>query len=217
MEWHDLRWGLAVKVLVIGSTGHQHVHLCVKWKDAASLNLVDYHCIVVNVRSLTDEVIASLPLGFFDSIRLGLARLLMSGGQVVALGDSYRQVQMSTHITFWNYAWSPIVIGIRGETGTTMEIQKGVFSKYLTCFRDTSKWQFYYYVPRTFLTTELISVCGNPNLVGYICRKATYVANRYGQMLAGALAISLGDKKTAEDDFDAEDDLQRMHHLVDQI
>jgi hypothetical protein len=133
-----------LKILVIGSTGHQHV-TCVRWEEISSVNIVDFDLVVVNVRSFTDRLART----DFGKTRTALARLLSSDGRIVVLGEKRRGIK--TTKTNWssNYCWSPINVGTMEEAGTTINpVTISSFGKYNISsfgkyFAHFKKWNYY--------------------------------------------------------------------------
>jgi SAM-dependent methyltransferase len=175
------------KTLVVGSPGHAHV-ACVAWTDLKSVNLKDFDAIVFNVASLDDETILRLPdYGFFKDVRKELARLLKSGGRIIALTPEKRSIKQKDD---WrtNWEWCPFNIETQPEAGDTIEIKRAVFDSYLSKLK---RWTFYYFVPRQALTYEMTDVFGNPASINYNLSTVEYAVNRYGMMLAGEVPIMI--------------------------
>jgi len=175
------------KVLVIGSTKHQHA-TCIDWLSIDTVNIVDFDTVVVNTRSLSPEIIQEIDTQG-SSIRTSLARLLASQGSIVVLGDKLTQVKTNKNGTVDNYFWSPVVLSIVSETGDTITLKINKFPNYLSKLK---KWNFYYKIPDNFLTPELIKICGN-----HLCYTDLDVlaTNRYESILAGTLAFTIEDTK----------------------
>lgn len=173
------------KTLVVGSSGHAHV-TCVAWADLKSVNLKDFDVVVLNVASLDDKTIVRLPrVGFVDEIRKELARLLGSGGTIIALTPEVRIVKQKDN---WrnNWEWSPFAIGTELESGDTIEIKLQMFVRYLSKLK---RWTFYFFVPDEPLTHELTEVFGSEYDTGYKLVADAYAVNRYGRMLAGEVPL----------------------------
>ena len=175
------------KTLVIGSTGHAHV-TCVQWKDLAKMNLVDYENVVINVRSLNESILKGLKFNFFDRIRTDLSRLLDSRGQLVVLGDERINVRISQHAVHSNYSWSPITIGTKQESGTTVKIRGQQFAKFLCLLKE---WQYYYFIPQASLTTELTQVCGGTHICRYKNNIEPLAVSRYDRLLAFSMTFDI--------------------------
>jgi hypothetical protein len=172
-----------LKILVIGSTGHQHVR-CVRWEEIFSANIVDFDLVVVNVRSFTDKLARS----DFRETRKALARLLFSDGRMVVLGEKRRNVKTRQN---WsdNYCWSPIRVGTTQEAGTTIiPVDTSSFEKYFAHFK---KWDYYYFLPQGSLTNELTDICGSPSQYKYPFNLKHYVENRYHQLLGGTIKFTV--------------------------
>jgi hypothetical protein len=112
---------VTAKILVIGSTKHQHVK-CIDWNHVGSdsVNMVDFDAVLINTRSLRPPIIRKLAAKD-GNIRTSLARLWGSGGDIIVLGDALTNVDISKSRTLNNYFWSPISIGIVKEAGDTIE------------------------------------------------------------------------------------------------
>jgi hypothetical protein len=177
------------QMLVIGSTRHQGVK-CVSWGDVSTVNIVDFHIVIINVRSVTDNFLKSCQKTFFDPIRIALSRLLDSGGTIVVLGDRLRSVKTRREEWLDDYMWSPIVIGIGDEAGTTIIQKSELFRHYLVHFQ---KWDYYYFLPQNCLSQELTQICGIPQVVKYHFTSAPFAENRYGKMLSGSISFKITD------------------------
>ena len=170
----------ATKTLVIGSTGHLHV-TCVDWPDISKVNVVDFHLVIINVRSLTKQRMISIGKLAFDKLRKSLARLLASNGSIVAVGEQAEYVDINNYTQVSNYAWSPVTIGTKSESGDTIDIRVNSFPKYFSHFKA---WDYYYFLPNSCLTHELVDVCGQMEHVEYQPLNQEIVVNRYGESLA---------------------------------
>jgi hypothetical protein len=170
------------KVLVIGSTKHQHV-ACVGWEDTKSVNIVDFDAVVVNVHSLSDNSVRKL-FASFRELRISLARLLMSRGNIIVLGAAFKHVDYGKTLSATNYSWSPVNFAVVAEAGNTVNLVSDDFSKYLAKLRD---WSFYYVFNNSFLSSELADVCGGSSVYKYLPHRAIFAQNRYGHLLAGSL------------------------------
>jgi hypothetical protein len=174
------------KVLVIGSTGHQHVK-CVEWQNVETVNLVDFDAVVVNVRSLNANLCKRLSLKGAN-IRASLARLLNSGGHLVVLGDKAIRVDVGPN-DIDNYFWSPLSVGIMNEAGDTIDIRTEEYPGYLSKLKG---WQFYYFFPTGCLTSEMKEVCGKTERgTTYHPMQFSFAENRYRKMLSGAVLFQI--------------------------
>ncbi|TAK87236.1 MAG: hypothetical protein EPO20_05385 [Betaproteobacteria bacterium] len=172
------------KVLVIGSSGHSHVE-CVSWENAAAVNLPDFDIAVINVRSLSDNIVQSEKFQA-PKIRNGLARLLASGGRIIVLGLAERRIRVRDHDYVDLYDWSPVDIQTKQETGNTVKWEKVRYVKLLDHLKE---WSFYYYLRRSSISSELFELCGGgKNGVNIVSDITVYQANRYEKMLAGEIA-----------------------------
>ena len=173
------------KTLVIGSTKHQHVR-CINWDDINSVNIVDFHVVVINTSSLDAATIKRLHTAG-KSIRTSLARLWVSGGDIVVLGSKRITVKIRDGEHVDNYFWSPLIFSAIHETGDTIERLSMEFNCYLS---KLTRWKFFYHVPGQYATPELITICGTPQ-DGCYYRRATdiYLTNRYNGMLSGTFVI----------------------------
>lgn len=173
------------KTLVVGSSGHEHV-TCVDWPGLTSVNLKDFDAVVVNVASLDDSTIKSLPeYGFFKDVRTELSHLLDSGGTIVVLTPERRTIKHKDDGRT-NWEWCPIIVGTSSEAGDTVEIRRPVFERYLSKLK---RWTFYFFVPQSCLTRQLTDVFGSPADYTYRLDADAYAVNRYGKMLAGEVPL----------------------------
>jgi hypothetical protein len=180
------------RTLVIGSTRHQHV-TSIRWEDVGSVNILDFDIVVANMRSLTDQFLKqSMTL---RDLRKKLARLLVTNGKIIVIGDLPRTVKLKNDYVS-NYSWSPLGIGVTVEAGDSVEIVDATkFPKYMAYLKS---WDFYYFLPGNSLTGELIDVCGPPGLVNYQANTILYAKNRYSRMLAGFYLYKYGDRQFGE-------------------
>ena len=169
------------KVCVVGSTGHRHVR-CATWEDIGTVNIVDFDAVVVVQRTLPES------LWSFQStkkIRLVLARLLASGGNIFVFGDHRLEKKVPEGHSPTNYSWSPIVVVTIAEAGDTVEIREKRFPK---LFSRLVSWDFYYSIPGYWKTMELAEVF---NSYGSELRLLPFdlILNRYGQPLTMSLGL----------------------------
>ncbi|MEQ1705782.1 MAG: hypothetical protein ABL867_07420, partial [Rickettsiales bacterium] len=177
------------KILVIGSSGHQHVK-CVDWINIDTVNIVDFDTVVVNTRPLTEDFLKTCDWRFFDNIRTSLSRLLKSPGEIITFGDKAHYVKISDYTSFSNYCWSPIRVDTEDECGDTVVIKTPKFPRY---FEKLKSWEFYYhfYYYKDGLTDELKKICGEPgDRYKYHRDVEHFVENRYGKMLAGSIKLN---------------------------
>ena len=175
------------KILVIGSTKHQHVD-CVELNHINTVNIVDYDIVVVNTWSLQPATIKRLhPMA--STIRTSFARLLRSHGDIIVLGSPMEGVDISNMVSDTNYFWCPLTLFIPEESGNTIERLTLEFSRFLSEFRE---WNFYYVLTNQFHTAELLQVFGPPGLIRYRRDEEIFVQNRYGRMLSGSIKLEIG-------------------------
>lgn len=189
------------KILVIGSKGHRYVD-CVEWNNVSSPNIVDYHVVIVNVRSISDEFINSISGDIIRNLRYSLIKLLFSEGQLIVLSDYPRQVKKSGKDSGYqnNYFWSPIIFGFKRESGNTIKFINNVSEKYFSKF---NKWE-YYFVPRgKYMTHELIDFFGYEHNTKYSFWESKDIVNRYDGMLSGTIRLLIYKKKSKLTGFDA--------------
>ena len=114
------------KYLVLGSTGYSGI-ASVAWNNGDLPNIVDYDVVVVDVRALSDKILATISNKQFEYIRTQLTRLLLFEGRIIVVSD-FRRVQERPNDyprSVNNYSWSPINIGISKESGNSLKI-KGI-------------------------------------------------------------------------------------------
>jgi hypothetical protein len=182
------------KTLVVGSTGHQHV-TAISWEQVGSVNIVDYDRVVLATRPLTSDFLKGQSIGFFEAIRKSLARLLASGGNVIALGEPHIACEVSDYTTHTNYSWSPITVGVQIESGDSISINSARYAKYLKHFH---RWDFFYFLPQGCLTSEITKVCGSTSHYTYERSVIPYAENRYNKMLAGAFTFTVHQKDKSD-------------------
>jgi hypothetical protein len=173
----------ARKVCVVGSTGHRHVK-CTKWEDIGSVNLLDFDDVVIVMRTLP-KVYWSLVLG--RKICQLLARLLVSGGNILVFGDHWIATNYGAkdNPETWNYVWSPIDVTTIAEAGDTVDIKENPFPK---LFSRLVSWDFYYSIGDNWRTMELAMACKS-----YASEIQLFpshlILNRYGQPLSTSLQL----------------------------
>jgi hypothetical protein len=174
-----------LKTLVVGSSGHAHV-ASATWSDLKSVNIMDFDAIVLNVTSLDDKTISSLPrYGFFNEVRKQLARFLGSNGMIIALTAERRAIK-ENEVWRNNWEWCPIEIYTQLEAGDTIETKRAAFSRYLSKLK---RWTFYFYTTQNALSHELTEVFGPTHKTQYELAIDAFVVNRYGKMLAGEVSL----------------------------
>src|SRR5690349_15481026 len=96
------------RIVVIGSEGHAGA-TCVSWGDTNVPNIVDFEICIVNVRSLTKELLETTKHEYFDGIARKLVRLLASSGTVVVLMNHFERVKTPKQYpeSTSNYRWCP--------------------------------------------------------------------------------------------------------------
>ena len=171
------------KICVVGSTGHAEA-TCVEWSNVASVNLIDFSAVIVNVETLSSDIWNE---AFARPIRTQLSRLLFSGGTVVVLGARPQGAAPST-----NYLWCPIKIDIPNESGDTIEVKDTFFPRLNSFF---TSWNFYFKFPSALPTDELHYAFESRELK---FTRQSMVENRYGGMLFGTVEIQQRDKNTTE-------------------
>jgi hypothetical protein len=173
-----------LKYLVIGSSGHQYVD-CIEWGDDLP-NIVDYHVVIVNVRSLDSETLKIIPNEIFEKIRKLLTRFLHSNGSLVIMTDFHRIDKRPKQYpdSASNYSWSPIDIGIKSESGDTINIIEDRFPKYFSLFK---KWSYYLYIPQNALSRELTAYVGDTFSHRYRLPINNFIENRYSRTLSGEI------------------------------
>ena len=181
------------KVLVIGSTRHEHV-TSVSWGDTQSVNIVDFDVVVINCRPLTAEFLEGRPWNFFIATRKALVRLLDSGGQIIALASKWERALMDTGSSIDTYSWSPIAFGQQEESGDTIEISsKYSFPSYFARF---TRWDYWFFVPQGCLTTELTDYFGSASKYAYEISIQSIAVNRYKRPLAGVIKTRIENRET---------------------
>lgn len=182
------------KVLIVGSTRHQHVQ-SVDWHELHSVNIVDFEAIVVNVRSLSSDVLKRLKQDYFDKVRVALTRFLISQGRLIVLSDTSVSTKVSAQLQQSNYEWCPIVVDTQSERGDTVEIKNDKFAKLLA---NLTSWDFYFFVPQGCLRRELTNICGDTYNFSYDVAESPIAVNRYGKALACTWTISVRHKQSTD-------------------
>lgn len=175
------------KILVIGSKGHTSAD-CIGWDCDTLPNLVDYHLIIVNVRTFDDTILKKISHERLKEFRALLSRFLYSRGQLIVLTDFHRSIRRPKDYpeNVDNYDWCPIVFGIEQESGDTKEVIEKRFSGYLSNFK---KWSFYFFMPRGYLTREIEELIGSTYDIEYELSPKIFIQNRYSRMLCGSYGL----------------------------
>ncbi len=170
------------KYLVIGSTKHQYVD-CIDWDFNELPNLVDYDVIIVNVRSITEDFLINISSNSIKEFRNYLIRFLISNGTLIVLTDFLKSGENGERypISYNNYAWCPISLGIEMESGDTIEIINNRYPKYFSQFKT---WDYHFYISSSSLSDELTDYCGEPLDTQYRLPTINYIKNRYGSALS---------------------------------
>ena len=173
-----------LKILIIGSLGHQYVE-CIKWDTDPLPNIVDYHVVVVNVRTLTDELLLKINFEKIEEYQVALTRLLISRGLLLILTDFSRSVKRDIFPNYIsNYDWLPIEIGIRKESGTTIKIIRDLYPKY---FSSLKKWDYFFYITADCLKRVFYQMLGHSNTTDYTLPINNLIENRYKKPLAAEI------------------------------
>jgi hypothetical protein len=184
------------KTIVIGSTGHAHV-ASIPWEKATATNLVDYDVVVVDCSRLTTQYLDTFKYDFFDRIRYKLARLMASGGKIIALGIAEQRTPRESKLSHDTYSWSPVGITTVAETGDTVTlIDAGDFGRLLSLLK---RWSFWYKFGGD-LSREFKSICGEISEVDYTRQIVPIALNRYGEVLAGQMYINAIPKNSRDED-----------------
>ena len=78
------------KCLVLGSTGYSGI-ASVGWNDGDLPNIVDYDVVVVDVQALNDTTLAIISNEQYETLRIQLTRLILSGGRIIVVSDFLRE------------------------------------------------------------------------------------------------------------------------------
>ena len=188
------------RCLVLGSTGYTGID-AVEW-DAEDLpNIVDYDVVVVDVRSLHEEMLATIPSQRFRDFRTDLTRLLDSEGCIVVVSDFHKTYSpdRSLGIIVDNYDWCPITIGISKDSGKSLAVTDQRFAGYT---KHLEQWPYYFFVPRSCLTSELTTFYGSPSNTRYKISLSSFVENRYKKTIAGAMRIEVKQERTKSSGYE---------------
>jgi len=168
------------KVLVLGSSGHAGI-TCAPWDATPLPNIVDFDLCLVNVRSLTNEVLVKANYDHFDAISAQLRRLLKSDGTVIALMDALTFASTPDQISkrTSNYDWCPFNLRFWAESGDSIVIDDDVVPTYLSKLKC---WDFYYECVSP--NTGWAAFVGRDDIAASDSR--SIVRNREGRMLGGA-------------------------------
>ena len=176
------------KYLVLGSTGYSGIE-SVGWNDEDLPNIVDYDVVVVDVRALDDAMLATISNEHFETLRTQLTRFLYYDGQIIVVSDFGRVHNRPQKYpsTANNYSWSPIDIGISGESGKSLKIQG---DRYPTYLKHLERWPYYFFIPRNCLSQEYIEFLG-PGYKNHHILPTAYIVNRYKKIIAGSWIIEV--------------------------
>lgn len=191
------------KCLVLGSTGYTGIY-AVEWDAETLPNLVDYDVIIVDVRALDEEKLATVSNERLESIRTQIIRLLHSNGRIIVVSDfekkHNRPKKHPEQAT--NYDWCPIHIGIARESGDSLLIKANRFPSYI---QHLQNWPYYFFVPRSCLTKELTNFYGPIHDSRYSFPILSFVENRYERTIAGAVHIEITRKQRKSSGYDSYD------------
>jgi len=168
------------KILIIGARDFPKVD-CFRWDEENLPNIADYDIVILNVVSLLNyKARASTQ----PKVKNGLEILLNSGGCLIAIGCPLKDVEVRTFPfgdkdigSQSNYAWCPFQIGIKNESGDTVEFQDDTFKEY---FKYVKKWTYFFDLRDSNLSID------------------NSVNNRYGKLLAGTIVRITSKGRTGE-------------------
>jgi hypothetical protein len=180
------------KCLVLGSCGYAGVS-STEWDSNDLPNIVDFDVVIVDVRALDEKKLSNVSNEQFEDYRSQLTRLLHSNGRIIVLSDfrkNYnRPDEYPEHTS--NYAWCPVEIGIKEESGNSLlEINKR-FPSYLKHLRN---WSYYFYIPSACLSAQLTDFYGSTGKYQYNLPMTSFIRNRYKQTIAGSFVIEVTGK-----------------------
>lgn len=116
------------------------------------------------------------------ALRILLVRLFRSNGTLIVLADASRQLRRPKKYpdVVSNYEWCPLPVGIRNESGETINVKTNDFASYLAKF---TKWSFYFTGMR--YTREFADICGADHENRYLFPVERWATNRENRVLAG--------------------------------
>lgn len=166
------------KTLVVGSLRHDHV-ASVPWTELTTVNILDFHSVVLFLPSLKKETIAKIGTGeLFDMQRI-FAQFLASDGDIYVLGapplGKGDQEQ---------WLWCPIPIRSIAQQGDTIETQGANFSNLLSRLKA---WDCTYMIEgRQQAATLSMALTGGIPGIQISFGSEWYARNRAGGILAAS-------------------------------
>lgn len=163
-------------ILILGAKDFPKIH-CYYWNDKKFPNIPDFAFVILNVVSLSNSVIEK---SIQEKINNGLKELLISGGDLVAIGcpkkniETFKIYQGKRYKDYQNnYLWCPLPVEIVNESGTSFVFEDRAFEDY---FKKVKKWTYYFDVGSSY--KDAIVCVDN------------FVKNRYGKYLAGRIYLA---------------------------
>ncbi len=180
------------RYLVIGSTDYAGVSSCT-WEQAGNSNLSDYDVVVLDMSSLPVEVQAHrFTNRALINIRIGLLRLLASGGHVVVLGEPRQNLKLRLSSTdpretpAHNYEIFPIHLVVTNESGQSITLFPS--AKYSNYLNSLKTWQFHVHVTADLVNGGLQTILGNDRLV--MSKSEIFMQNREEKILAAQFTFN---------------------------
>lgn len=191
------------KCLVIGSSGYTGID-AVEWDAEELPNIVDYDVIIVDVRALDENKLSKVSNKRLQALRHELTRLLHSKGRIIIVSDFKRRHERTKQYPEYadNYDWCPFEVGISSESGESLVIKEKRFSRYI---KHLQNWPYYFFVPRTCLTSELTDFYGSTYNTKYNLPMTSFVENRYEKTIAGSIKIEVTGKKAKSSGYSTHD------------
>lgn len=130
------------KILVIGSKGHPLADRCVDWLEPFPY-LGDYHTVVINMQSLTGEVLSKLYKNYPSKLkraREDLGDVIWHNTTVICITQKNIQLlrrRFRTRIPVGNYDWCPITLFFEEREGSGFKETKEGYLRFV------KKWSHY--------------------------------------------------------------------------
>ncbi|MDA2911880.1 hypothetical protein MYX04_13255 [Nitrospiraceae bacterium AH_259_D15_M11_P09] len=204
------------RYLVLGSTGYAGVD-SVEWDVSELPNIVDYDTLIVDVRALNEEKLASVSNKRLETLRVMLTRLLHSKGQIIVVSDFVRNHRRPKEYpdTANNYRWCPIEFGLSKESGESIEFRETHFSGYL---KHLTHWPYFFFTPESCLALELTDFYGSPYHTRYKIPCTPFVVNRYGKTIAGSYRIEVTNQEDKASGYETYKHYPKApHHVTGEI
>ncbi len=179
--------------LMIGCTGFGGID-SIPWETNVVPNIPDYDLVIISVPHITKKFLISVDGQFFKNMRRALAQFLHTKGKIVVLASPRLTVNRPSKFPqkLSNLDWCPLILGTPEESGRSIIRKELMYPSYL---QKMTEWSFYFTIPSSCLSDELIDFYGPAYKIKYRVPLKPYLENRYGRVLAGQCRVEVTEER----------------------